>query len=196
VAFLIWSPSSEKSKRAGLIASPPESRPPPIISGDPNRSTPPSKARDSLMTPATAQTALALGLLISALAGETARAASGDAQWDDRFGPAGILGGAHAMAVSGNEVYIGASDFSTWHTGQPKAPRITQFHLSAQDARISFTTGPGQTYAVESKESLEGDPWSTVTSSVDGDGDSNTLMTPEGEAPSARFYRVATRIPP
>ena len=34
-------------------------------------------------------------------------AAPGDEQWSGRFGPLGVLGGAHALAASGSNVYVG-----------------------------------------------------------------------------------------
>src|SRR5512134_468291 len=36
-----------------------------------------------------------------------AQATAGDEQWDARFSPLGVLGGAHALAASGSDVYVG-----------------------------------------------------------------------------------------
>jgi hypothetical protein len=106
-------------------------------------------------------------------------------------GPDLLVGG--PFNIVGNQL---ANYYSIWHTGMPKVPRITRFYPEGADSRISFTTVPGQTYAVEWKEALKGGPWTTITSNLSGDGGTNTVRDPGGARRPSRFYRVETGVSP
>jgi hypothetical protein len=97
------------------------------------------------------------------------------------------------FTTAGNHL---ASHFAIWHTGQPRLPRIVQFHPGGTDNEISYTTVPGQTYAVEWKESLAGGLWSACTDDLAGDGMTNRVTHAAEVVLPARYYRVSTRIPP
>ena len=110
------------------------------------------------------------------------------------------------MAIRGPDLLVGglfttagnlkAEYFSLWHTGNPKPPRIVQFHPGDPETEIGFTTVPGQTYTVEWERSLRSELWRTVAEDLDGDGTIQRVThTAEMESPT-RFYRVTTRIPP
>lgn len=111
-----------------------------------------------------------------------------------------------ALAVRGPDLLVGggfgeaggrlANQFTIWHGGQAVAPRITQFTSEGQDARIQFTTVPGQNYAVEWKEFLSAPRWTELVEGLPGDGATNAVLHPDGLEIPSRFYRISTTIPP
>ena len=78
----------------------------------------------------------------------------------------------------------------------PASRASLSFTPVVPDSWISFTTVPGQIYAVEWSPSLAGAPWSAFTNNIPGDGATNTVLHTDAARPSTRFYRVATSIPP
>src|SRR5690606_3304622 len=111
-----------------------------------------------------------------------------------------------ALAVRGPDLLVGgvfdaaggrlANQVTIWHGGEAVAPRITQFTSEGNGARIAFTTVPGQNYAVEWKEMLNGGSWSAFASGLQGDGATNAVLHPDGLELPSRFYRISTTIPP
>jgi hypothetical protein len=96
------------------------------------------------------------------------------------------------FTTAGNHL---ADCFSIWHTGQPKAPLIVEFHPSGVNDWLGFTTVPGQTYAMEWKENLNHGSWSPFVNDIAGDGTTNTVMHHGIGGLPTRFYRVSTHIP-
>jgi T5SS/PEP-CTERM-associated repeat protein len=69
---------------------------------------------------------------------------------------------------------------------------ITSFRVVGPDARISFTTAVGKSYAVETNSGPVAGSWGTWTNNITGTGATVTLTNFGGASLPKRFYRIRT----
>ena len=87
-----------------------------------------------------------------------------------------------ALALFGGQVAEGA--------GTPQPPAKVTLTLSGSDVQVSFDTLTGQTYGLESSDTLAAGSWNAVASNIAGSGSAQIVTDTGGATGMRRFYRV------